>query len=93
MAGRYSLTSQELSEAYKRHQQQAQESYDRTAEEFGKEYADKMAGEIFDGHSCSDFSVNGGYCDFCGSIVTGSPVDRRERDYDLPDFYSDDDVC
>jgi hypothetical protein len=79
-------TKNELEEAYARQRERAEREYQQLVSEVGEEEARRFADEIFNAHECSDFATNGGRCDFCGAVVSGSPADADERDYDPYDM-------
>lgn len=82
----YYKTPEMLSKARKEWYDMLKRDYRHWKAEYGEEYADKYFD--WDAHCCVDFATNGGYCDICGCIVSGSPVDREEKQYDYDLEYS-----
>ena len=78
MNSEWYLSEEQVEEAYRQHHEWAKRRYAEVAREYGEEAAEGMAGQLFDGHDCSQFSRYGGYCEFCGRLIPGSPAWREE---------------
>ena len=72
----YWHSEEELKAAYEQQIARAREEYALVVAEDGEEEAQALEGDIYDGHDCYAFAIDGGYCDFCGAVVPGSPVDH-----------------